>query len=199
MRFLKNISGLWLVQECRRALAEAGDPLDYEELTALAGEAEPFRTLVATGWPLLAEPGGMPAKLRAYARATGQPEPDTPGRLVRCCLESLALTYARVLDQLEAVLARRFEVLHIVGGGSRNGVLNRMTADATGRVTVVGPAEATAVGNLLVQAMGSGEVADPATIRRIVRASFPTGTIRPRPDPAWDRARECWAALPENV
>jgi rhamnulokinase len=104
-----------------------------------------------------------------------------------------------VIDQLESVLGRRFEVLHIVGGGSRNGVLNRMTADATGRRTVVGPAEATAIGNLLVQAMGCGEVADPADLRRIVRDSFETGTIRPRPDPAWDRARERWAALPEEV
>jgi rhamnulokinase len=199
VRFLKNIIGLWLVQEVRRALAETGTWLDYDELTALAEAAEPFRTLVATGWRPLAEPGGMPEKLRAYARATGQPEPDTPGRLVRCCLESLALTYARVIDQLESVLGRRFEVLHIVGGGSRNGVLNRMTADATGRRTVVGPAEATAIGNLLVQAMGCGEVADPADLRRIVRDSFETGTIRPRPDPAWDRARERWAALPEEV
>ncbi len=199
VRFLKNITGLWLVQECRRALEETGPRLDYNELTELAAEAEPFRTLVATGWLLLAEPGGMPEKLRAYARATGQPEPDTPGRLGRCCLESLALTYARVLDQLEAVLARRFEVLHIVGGGSRNGLLNRMTADATGRLTVVGPAEATAIGNLLVQAMGSGEVADPADLRRIVRDSFPTETIRPLPDPAWDQARERFTALPEEV
>jgi rhamnulokinase len=199
VRFLKNIIGLWLVQEVRRALAEAGTPLDYDELTALAEAAEPFRALVANGWPPLAEPGGMPEKLRGYARATGQPEPDTPGRLVRCCLESLALTYARVLDQLESVLGRRFEVLHVVGGGSRNGLLNRMTADATGRLTLVGPAEATAVGNLLVQAMGCGEVADPADLRRIVHTSFPTETIRPRPDPAWDRARERFAALPDIV
>lgn len=199
VRFLKNIIGLWLVQEVRRALAEAGAPLDYQALTASAEAAEPFRTLVATGWPPLAEPGRMPEKLREYARATGQPEPDTSGRLVRCCLESLALTYARVLDQLESVLGRRFQVLHIVGGGSRNGLLNRMTADASGRTTVVGPAEATAAGNLLVQAMGCGEVAGPAAIREMVRASFETGTIEPRPDPAWERARERYARLPETL
>ncbi len=199
VRFLKNLIGLWPVQEVRRALSETGSALDYESLTALAEQAEPFRTLVATDWPPLAEPGGMPGKMRAYARATGQPEPDTPGRLVRCCLESLALTCAGALEQLEEVLERRFEVLHIVGGGSRNGLLNRMIADATERTTVVGPAEATAVGNLLVQAMGCREVADPAAIRRIVRASFESGTIRPCSDAAWDRARERFAALPTEV
>lgn len=171
IRFLKNLAGLWLVQELRRDFARQGRTYDYPALTAMASRCEPFRTLVDPGHEPFACPGDFCAKINAFAVATGQPEPDAPGQYVRCCLESLALLYRDTLDQLENVLGKRFERLHIVGGGGRNGLLNQMTADATGRHVWVGPYEATIIGNALTQAMGRGDVEDLAHLRRIVRAS----------------------------
>jgi rhamnulokinase len=122
----------------------------------------------------------MMAKIAAYARATAQPPPRSPGELVRCCLESLALSYRHTLDALETLLGRRFEVLHVVGGGGRNALLNQMTADAIGRPVIVGPHEATALGNALTQAIGAGQVRDLAHLRAIVRASCQPVTFAPR-------------------
>jgi rhamnulokinase len=195
IRFLKNINGLWLVQECRRHFQKQGVETSYEELTNQAAATEPFRTLVDTAYEPFASAGDMPDKIAGFARSTKQPEPDNVGRLVRCCLESLALTYRYTLGQLERVLDRRFDVLHIVGGGGRNKLLNQMTADAIGRRVVVGPYEATATGNLLVQAMGAGEVSDRAHHRRIVANTFEPETYEPRDTPAWDRAYERFADL----
>jgi len=187
IRFLKNITGLWLVQECRRALEKEGEPaLDYATLTELAGEAEPFRTVIDPGHEPFLVPGGMPEKIAEFARTTGQPEPTTPGALVRCCLEGLALAYRHTLEQMERVLGRSFSVIHVVGGGGRNRLLARMTADATARPVVIGPFEATATGNVLTQAMGAGEIGSPADIRRVVAASFETERIEPRNPGAWD-------------
>lgn len=197
VRFLQNIAGLWLVQEVRHALAAGGDELDYETLTTLASDAEPMRTFVNTRHAPLFEPGDMPGKIRAYASATGQPIPESPGALVRCCLESLALAYRRTLGQLEDVLDRRFDRLHIVGGGGRNDLLNRMTADATGRTVIVGPFEATATGNVLVQAMALGEVKDLAHLRTIVRTATDLEVIEPSDTGPWNEAAACYARLPE--
>ncbi len=201
-RFLKNISGLWLVQECRRAFEKRGmdeggqpTPIDYGQITLAAEKAEPFRTLVDTDWAPLLQPGNMPEKLAEFARATGQPEPVTIGECVRCCLESLALTYRRVFQKLEEVLDKRFDVLHILGGGGKNKLLNQMTANAIGRRVVVGPEEATAIGNVLVQAMGAGDVADQNAIRQIVAASFPTTIVEPENTAVWNAAAERYSAL----
>ncbi len=171
IRFLKNIPGLWLVQECRRDLAQRGEELDYAGLTALAESAEPFRTLVDPAHSTFQTPGHMLAKIAGFARSTGQPAPETPGQFVRCCLESVALTYREKLQSLEQILSRRFDVLHVVGGGGKNRLLCQMTADATGRRVIVGPYEATASGNALVQAMATGEVRDLAPLREIVARS----------------------------
>lgn len=198
LRFLKNIAGLWLVQECRRALERAGENYDYEALTGLAEAAEPFRTLLDPDDPRFLAPGGMPARIADYARQTGQPAPDTPGRLVRCCLESLALTYRLRLTQLEELVGRRIEVVHIVGGGGRNRLLNRMTADACARPVVVGPLEATAVGNLLVQARAAGEVGSLAEMRDLVARSVPLHRLTPAPSAAWDEALARFQALPRG-
>jgi len=189
IRFLKNLAGLWLVQECRRQWQRQGREYDYATLTDLAAEAEPFRTLVDTDHAPFAAPGDMPGKIAAFARRTHQPEPQTPGQFVRTCLESLALTYRRTLEKLESVLGRRFEVIHIVGGGGRNHLLNQMTADATGRRVVVGPYEATAAGNILVQAMGAGNVKDLTHLRKIVAAAFePQTFVTSKDTDAWDDA-----------
>jgi rhamnulokinase len=188
IRFLKNIPGLWLVQECRRDLGRRGQQLDYEELTRLAAAAEPFRTLVDPGHASFETPGGMFEKIADFARTTNQPPPETPGQFVRSCLESLALTYREKLMAMESILGRSFDVIHIVGGGGKNELLCQMTADATGRRVVVGPYEATALGNALVQAMAAGDVRDLSELRQIVARSFELVTYEPQDTAQWQSA-----------
>jgi rhamnulokinase len=161
----------------------------------MAADAPPLVTLINLDHPSLAVAGDMPSRIAALARETGEPEPTDVGPQIRCCLESLAMTYRHVLARLEEVLDRKFDVLHIVGGGGRNRLLSQMAADATNRRVVVGPLEATAVGNLLVQAMASGDVADLAHIRRIARASFEPETYLPKNAKAWDDAYGRFASL----
>jgi rhamnulokinase len=194
-RFLKNIPGLWLVQESRRDLARQGQEFDYAELTRLAADAEPFRTLVNPGYSAFQTPGDMLRKIAEFARATGQPEPESPGQFVRCCLESLALAYRDKLATLEAILGRRFDVMHVVGGGGKNGLLCQMTADATGRRVVAGPYEATAMGNALVQALALGDVVDLSELRQIVARSVELTTYQPRHAESWLAAYERFVGL----
>ena len=189
-RFLKNIAGLWLVQECRRDLARQGTELDYAALARLAEQAPPLRTIVDPGHASFQLPGGMLQKIGDFARGTNQPVPNSPGEFVRSALESLALAYRDKLGVLESVLGRRFDVMHIVGGGGKNTLLSRMTADATGRRVVVGPYEATAMGNALVQAMALGQVRDLTHLRRIVARSSELAVHEPSSNADWDSAAE---------
>ena len=170
-RVLKNVMGLWLVQQCRKSFAANGGTNDYAALMTLAAAAEPLRSLVNPDAPEFLNPPDMPAALREQCRRVGQPIPETEGALVRCALESLALKYAVVLDQLERLSGVRIEVIYIVGGGARNTLLNQMTADACQRRVVAGPTEATVLGNLLVQARAMGELGSLAEIREVVRQS----------------------------
>lgn len=172
IRFLRNIAGLWLVQECRREFARHGRNLSYPQLTQMAAASDPLRTLVNPDHPPFANPGDMLVKVATFAQATGQPAPQTPGQFIRCCLESLAFAYRLTLTSLEQVLNRSFDVLHIVGGGGQNQLLNQMTADALDRRVIVGPYEATAVGNALTQAIGTGQIGNLSQLRQIVRRSF---------------------------
>lgn len=194
IRFLKNIMGLWLVQECRRAFVADGHDHSYSELTQMAERADPFRTLVDPDYPPMFKPGGMPGKIEEYARKTHQPTPNTRGEYVRACLDSLALTYRKTLDGLEDILGRRIDVVHIVGGGSQNELLNRLTANACGRPVIAGPVEATGIGNMLVQAIAVGAVKDLASARQIVRQSFPVKRFDPEDtrdaENAYQRFRE---------
>ena len=190
IRFLRNIAGLWLVQECRRDFVKRGQEFSYQQLAELAGEAEPFRTLVDPGHGPFAAPGDMPAKIAAFAKSTGQPEPLTPGQFIRCCLESLAFAYRSTLRDLEGLLGRRVQVLHIVGGGGQNKLLNQMTADALNNPVIVGPFAATAIGNALTQAMGTKQLKNLAHLRAIVRASFDPVTSRPQNAGAFDAQAE---------
>ncbi len=177
IRFLKNIAGLWLLQECRRAWALAGREYSYEELSQRAAAAQPAGfTIDPDAFP---EPDRMPDRIAEYCRAQGHPAPEQPGAMSRLILESLATTYRKVLDNLETLLARRIHRIHIVGGGSRNQLLNQLAANACGRVVVAGPTEATAAGNVLVQAIGAGAIASVTQAREIVRRSFPLQTYRP--------------------
>jgi rhamnulokinase len=188
IRFLTNIAGLWLAQECRRDFARHGQEFDYPTLTQLAGEAPAFRTLVNPGNSSFQLPGDMPQKIAEFARMTNQPVPESPGQFIRCCLESLALAYRDKLSTLESILNRRFDVLHIVGGGGKNALLSQMTADAIGRPVVVGPYEATAMGNVLVQAMATKQVHDIAHLRKIVAGSFELMHYKPVANADWDAA-----------
>lgn len=195
VRFLKNIAGLWLVQQVRADAAKRGEGRDYAELIRLAEEAPPLRTLIDPDHPPFASPGEMLAKIDAYADVTGQPRPDSLGAYVRCCLESLALTYRRTLRSLERVTGRHFDRLYLVGGGGRNALLNQMTADATGLQVIVGPYEATAAGNALTQAMGLGWLTDLAQLRQIVRHSFDPQSVDPSGDTSLADAAERFDAM----
>jgi rhamnulokinase len=188
IRFLKNIIGLWLVQQCRAELVRQGIETSYAELTEAASGATPFRTILDPDHEPFMLPGGMFDKIAQFARQSGQSVPESPGQFVRACLETLALTYRRTLDRLEEVTAAKYDVLHIVGGGSKNQLLCQMTADALGRPVVAGPDEATAAGNVLTQALGAGDLADLWEIRRIVAASWEPVLYQPTQTAAWEDA-----------
>ncbi|MEO8370324.1 MAG: rhamnulokinase family protein [Candidatus Solibacter sp.] len=186
IRFLKNIAGLWLLQECRKAWALEGREYSYEQLAGMASEARPFSASIDPDAFL--EPGDMPAKIAAYCAGKGKASPATDGEYARAILESLALRYRNVMENLEALSGRKISVIHIVGGGSRNVLLNQFVADCTGRRVVAGPSEATAVGNILVQAMGAGELKNLAEARAVVRNSFELTNVEPHPSPQWEAA-----------
>ncbi len=187
-RFLKNIMGLWLVQECRRAWEREGHTYSYGELTAMAAQAPAFTALVDPDDERFIAPGDMPSRLRDYCIETDQLAPKDVGSIVRTALESLALKYRHVLESLEKILGRKLERIHIVGGGIQNRLLCQFTADATQRPVVAGPIEATAIGNLMVQAIGLGEISNLDQARQIVRHSFAPELYAPGPIDGWDEA-----------
>jgi rhamnulokinase len=186
IRFLKNIMGLWLVQECRRAWEKAGQSCTYDELARLASTAPPFVSLVNPDDDSFILPANMPEALADFCRRSGQPVPADPGAVIRCALESLALRYRWVLQRLEELLDRRLDVIHVVGGGCQNELLCQLTANACNRPVVAGPVEATAIGNVLVQAIGLGLVSSLADAREVVHHSFEVRTYAPRAPQAWD-------------
>jgi len=194
-RVLKNITGLWLLQECRRAWNQRGDSLDWETLNRLAAVAPPLRSLVDPDAPDFAVPGDMPEAIRAFCRRTGQPVPEDQGAVLRCALESIALKFRVVLGFCEELAGRRIETIHIVGGGTKNRQLCQAAADACRRRVVAGPVEATAIGNIMLQAVALGEAASIAEAREIIRRSFPVEEYEPRNAAAWDDAYERFVAL----
>ena len=198
-QFLKNLVGLWILQELRRAWAIEGDNVDYAKLNELARSAEPFRSLIDPDDARFATPGDMPAKVVAFCRETGQPSPQTPGQFARCVLESLALLYRATIEEIESLTGRRIRTLHVVGGGSQSDLLNQLTVDATGRALIAGPAEASAIGNVLVQAVALGHVASLADLREIVRESFPATRYAPSADPRWGAAYDRFVKLRNAV
>jgi rhamnulokinase len=194
-RFLKNIVGLWILQEARRAWARKGMELEYAALTLEAERAEPFRSLIDPNAPRFLKPGDMPGRIAAFCRETGQPAPESPGQFARCIFESLALLYRQTLNELQQVTGRAIARLHIVGGGSQSGLLNQFAANATGRLVLAGPVEATAIGNVLLQATALGHLKSLAAVRETVRASFTITPYHPVDIPQWDRAFERFAHL----
>lgn len=181
VRFLKNMTGLWVLQECERAWTDEGARYTYAELLDEAEAAPPPPGLLDLDDPRFAARGNMPETIRAYQHEHGRPVPTTRGHLVRLILESLAHAYGERLRLLDALAGRRARVLHVVGGGAQNELLCRMTADACGCTVVAGPAEATALGNLLIQARTMGALPAGASIRDVVRQSTTLHVYRPRP------------------
>jgi rhamnulokinase len=192
-RLLKNIAGLWLLQECRRGWALSGCDYSYETLATMAASAPPFAAIIDPDAFL--EPGDMPEKISLHCQSKGQKPPESPASVARTIFESLALRYRQVLESLETLLGTKLDIIHIVGGGSRNRLLNQFVADATGRTVIAGPSEATAMGNILIQAMGAGELSGLAEVRRIVRNSAGLETFTPRATPEWNYAYEKFCEL----
>jgi len=187
IRFLKNVSGLWLVQQCRKRWSADG-PLSYEDMAAAAAGAAAFTAFVDPDHPDFLNPPDMPEAIRDFCRRTGQAVPAGRASIVRCALESLALKYRLVLEELKQVSPRPVAAIHIIGGGSRNELLCRFTAEATAVKVVTGPVEATAIGNILSQAMALGYVRSPEEIRAIVAASADLAAYEPRDPSAWESA-----------
>ena len=195
VRFLKNISGLWLIQECRRQWGREGHEFDYATLTRLAGAAPAFGSLINPMAVEFLAPANMPGQIAEFCRRTGQPVPEGEGAFTRCVLESLALLYRRTFRDLERLTGREIGVLHVVGGGSQNDLLNRFTADAIGRPVLAGPVEATAMGNVLIQAIAVGRVPSLAEGRAIVRRSTEVRQFAPLNPEAWEAVAGRFEAL----
>ncbi len=194
-RLLKNIMGLWLVQECRRTWARAGREFTYEELIPRAETARPFASLVDPDDLSFLPPGDMPARIAAFCAKTGQSLPQSEGEFIRCALESLALKYRWTIERLEEIVGTTIKTIHVVGGGSKNALLCQFTADACGRPVMAGPVEATAMGNVLIQAMGRGRIGSLGDLRAVVARSFPVTLYEPRNTQAWDEAAGRFAGL----
>jgi rhamnulokinase len=186
IRFLKNIVGLWILQECRRQWEREGAAYDYAALTRLAQDASPNGAIINPDDERFNKAGDMPNKIVAFCKETGQTPPRTKGEFVRCILESLALQYRKVLEMMEGVLGYRIETLHLVGGGSRNQLLCQFTANAIGRTVVAGPVEATALGNCLIQAKALGYIKNHAHLRRVIRNSLAPQIYQPEQAQIWN-------------
>lgn len=193
--FLKNLTGLWIVQELRRQSLREGRDVSFAEMTAKAAQAAPFFGVIDVCHPSFAEPGRMRGKINAYLEATGQPTTDDLGQLVRITLEALAVTYRRVVKNITAVTGKAPQRLHAVGGGIQNSLLNQFSADATGIPFVAGPVEATALGNILMQMKAAGDISTVAEGRCIVSASCAPKTFTPCSTDPWIAAEEKLATI----
>ena len=189
-RLLKNITGLWLIQECRRVWNQAGANLDWDALTQLSINAAPLRSFINPDASVFGAPGDMPEAIRSFCRKSGQNVPEDKGSVLRCALESLALRFRQVLGMCEELNGGRIETIHIVGGGTKNRLLCQFAADACGRRVVAGPIEATAIGNVMMQAVAAGDVSSIAEAREVIRRSFPVEEYTPKNTAAWDEAFE---------
>lgn len=194
-RFLKNISGLYILQESRREWTQEGQELEYSTLTFQAREAPAFRSIIRPDAPQFSKPGDMPQKIAAFCRDTGQPAPETPGQFTRCIFESLALLYHQTLAEIEQLTGRTITRLHIVGGGSQSALLNQFAASATAREVLAGPIEATAIGNALLQAVALGHLKSLDDLRAVVRESFPLQSYHPQDTAHWQEAFQRFTQL----
>lgn len=193
-RFLKNIMGMWLIQECKR-IWDAKSTMGWHEIVALSNNAKPFKSLINPDDAGFLNPGDMPKAVQDYCAKTNQPVPQTKGEIARCIYDSLVLKYKYTLRQIESVTGKKIERLHIIGGGAHNAMMNQLTADATGIEVLAGPTEATATGNILLQAKALGKVDSLDEMREIVRNSFEMIRYIPSPKLNWDEAYERFEKL----
>lgn len=188
IRLLKNITGLWLVQECRRIWNQGGRSWDWEDLNRLTMESPGLLSFINPDHPMFLAPSDMPEAIREFTRRSRQRVPESEGAVLRCALDSIAMKFRHVLEMCEELIARRIEVIHIVGGGTKNRLLCQAAADACGRPVLAGPVEATAIGNIMMQAVAAGHVEDIWQARDIIRESFPLDEYKPQDTQAWEDA-----------
>jgi rhamnulokinase len=195
-RLLKNITGLWLLQECRRVWSNEGKHISYAEERAHIATAQPLQCFINPDDPMFVNPAHMPRQIQHYCRQTGQCVPESVGDILRCIIDSLALQHRRVLERIEALVQKRFVGLHLVGGGAQNVALCQCTANALAREVWAGPQEGTAIGNILVQCIALGELENVQQARRVVRNSFPIKTYQPENTDIWERAYQRFRQVP---
>ncbi|GAB4580159.1 MAG: rhamnulokinase family protein [Anaerolineales bacterium] len=196
-RLLKNVMGLWIVQQCRAGWQAEGRAYTYAELAQLAETAQPFKAVINVNDPRFLSHGDHPARIRDFCAETGQPIPQTPGETIRTVLEGLALAYRDVFEKLTTLANQPLDVIHILGGGSQNALLNQMTADAIGKPVLAGPVEATVLGNALVQFLALGEIATLAEARQLIAQMDGMRYFAPNPSPVWNEAFEIYKHLTE--
>lgn len=197
-RLLKNITGMWILEQCLRKWKAEGRDYSYPEIVKMAAEAAPFRTMIDPDDASFAAPGDMPAAIRAYCQRTGQPTPADDRAMIRAIFESLALKYRLVLDRFRALAPFPIERLHVIGGGSKNDLLNQFTADSTGIPVTAGPSEATAVGNIMLQARAAGCVDTLQQMRSLIARCIPTEEFLPRQNTGWEEAYDRFRTITNN-
>jgi sugar (pentulose or hexulose) kinase len=197
IRLLKNMTGLWMLQELRRVWNEGGSDYTWKDMDKLAEEAEPLRYFFNPADPVFSAPGDMPSRIQEYCERTGQGRPEARGAIIRATYENLALLYADTFQSLEEISGKSFDLLRIVGGGSKNTALNQFTANALGIRVVTGPVEATAIGNLTVQMLAVGELRLLEEGRSMVRASFcaESKEYEPQESDVWKEALAKWRRI----
>jgi rhamnulokinase len=186
-RFLKNIMGMWLIQECKR-IWDDEEELDWKNIVELSNDAIPFKCLINPDDPMFLNPGNMPKAIKKYCQKTAQPIPENVGEIARCIYDSLVLKYKSILGQIESVTGRRIDKLHIIGGGANNQMMNQLTADALGIQVLAGPTEATAIGNIMYQAKAMGAVSSLSEIRKVIMNSFEVKLYEPTYGLDWEAA-----------
>ena len=188
IKLLRNIMGLWIIQECRNYRLKRGEKLSFDDMERAASESAPFRSFIDVEDDRFANPENMENEIKAYCRETGQPVPESLGETLRCAYESLAMKYRYSVEKLEQLTGKIFSAIHIIGGGCRDKLLCGFTADASGKNVVAGPADATALGNGINQFIGLGVIASVAEGREILRRSIGTESYTPRNKESWDKA-----------
>ena len=194
-RFLKNICGMWILEQCRKEWTLSGKDYSYPEIVEMAMSATPFKSFIQPDDPSFANPPSMLEAIDAFCERTGQEKPENDAQVIRLIFESLALRYRQVLEDLDRIATHPIERLHIIGGGSKNRLLNQLTANAIGRKVVAGPSEATAIGNVMIQAMAAGVVSSLQEMRSIIHASVETEEFAPELVAEWEEAYQRFVSL----
>lgn len=199
IRFLKNIMGLWLEQESRRQWKREGNNYTFDELTELALKAKPFACFIDPNDTLFSPAGDMPGRIREFCKKTNQHVPETVGEIVRCIFESLVLCYRNTIENIESMTGKKYSSINIVGGGTKEKILCQWAADASNRTVYAGPVEATAIGNIVMQAITSGEIADIWQAREIITDSFEVKVYEANHSDAWDEAYQRYLNICKEV